>query len=356
MAGACCEIRKGSQKYTDEEAEKWAQERGVKSRPKEIKNEIDENGAFVRQPNHFAEPFGEKQGELKAEDGKYRLFWAKGCNWSNRASIVRELLGLEEVISAHIVAPTGESNQYGWGFPDDPDHEDPALKIKFLSEAYYRADPSYTGRCTVPALVDVTSGKVVNNDYHRLTNYLETAFCRFQKEDAPDLYPVELRQEIDELNDWLFPHINNAHYRMAFCQSLSAYEEAFEDFYASMDQLEERLSKNRFLFGDYVTDSDVRFFVTLARFDTSYYRNLGPLKHRVADYKNIWEYARDLYVIPAFQDNTYFRDFSRGRGGKEQLFADFNSRFVDQIDYEAIWSAPQNRARLSQDPENKFRK
>lgn len=340
--------------YTDEEAEKSAIERGVRPRPQEIKEEIDERGAFVRQPNRFNTPFGEEASQLKAEAGKYRLFWAKGCHWSNRAAIVRELLGLEEAISINLVAATGETNKYGWGFPDEENHEDPVLKIKFLSEVYKNADSEYTGRCTVPALVDITTGKVVNNDYHRLTNYFETAFKPFQDKNAPDLYPVELRKEIDDFNDWLFPNINNAHYRMAFCQSLEAYEEAYEDFYNAMDKLEERLSKNRFLFGDYVTDSDIRFFVTLARWDTHYYRNLGPLKKRVVDYENIWAYARDLYEIPAFKNNTYFRDFAKDKGGNKKLFSSFNGRFADKIDYEAFWSTPQNRKELSKTPDEKF--
>ncbi|MGN0341790.1 MAG: glutathione S-transferase C-terminal domain-containing protein [Roseburia sp.] len=339
--------------YTDALAEQFAKERGVAPRPQEIKNEIDERGAFVRQPNHFATPFGDGEGQLKAASGKYRLFWAKGCHWSNRAAIVRELLGLQDAISIHIVSHTGETNRYGWGFPEDENFEDPVLGIKFLSEVYKNADSSYTGRATVPALVDVESKKIVNNDYHRLTNYLEVAFRPWQDKDAPDLYPEDKRKEIDDFNDWLFPNINNAHYRMAFCQSLEAYQEAFEDFYSAMDQLEERLSKQRFLFGDYVTDSDVRFFVTLARFDTHYYRNLGPIKKRVVDYENIWAYARDLYEIPAFQNNTYFRDFAKARG-KDQLFASFNARFADQIDYKAFWSTPQDRKKLSSTPEEKF--
>ena len=338
---------------TDEEVRQAALERGVRPRPQEVKNEIDERGAFIRQPNHFRTPFGEGEGELKAEAGRYRLFWAKGCHWSNRASIVRELLGLEDAISINIVSPTGETNQYGWGFPYEENQEDPVLGIKFLCEVYQNADPEYNGRATVPALVDIQTRKVVNNDYHRLTNYLEVAFRPWQAEDAPDLYPEHLRTEIDRLNDWLFPNINNAHYRMAFCQSLEAYQEAFDDFFSAMDKLEDRLAHKRFLFGDYVTDSDVRFFVTLARWDTHYYRNLGPLKKRVMDYENIWAYARDLYEIPAFRNNTYFRDFSREKG-KDRLFASFNARFVDQINYEEVWSAPQNRKVLSRTPEEKF--
>lgn len=339
--------------YTDELAAAFAEERGVSPRPQETKNEIDERGAFVRQPNRFRTPFGDGADELKAESGRYRLFWAKGCHWSNRAAIVRELLGLQNAISINLVSHTGEHNIYGWGFPDNENFEDPVLGIKFLSEVYKNADPSYTGRATVPALVDVTTKKVVNNDYHRLTNYLEVAFRPWQDKNAPDLYPEGLRDEIDAFNDWLFPNINNAHYRMAFCQSIEAYQEAFDDFYNAMDLLEERLSKQRFLFGDYVTDSDIRFFVTLARFDTHYYRNLGPIKKRVVDYKNIWAYARDLYSIPAFKNNTYFRDFSRSKR-KNGLFASFNARFADQIDYEGFWSTPQDRKSLSKTPDEPF--
>ncbi len=334
-------------------------EENLKKRPNEIKVEIDERGAFQRQPNRFRTPFGNGPEDLKAESGRYRLFWAKGCHWSNRSSIVRELLGLENAVSINLVGRSPENSAYGWECVYDKDRRDPVLGVQFLSELYNRTDPSYTGRCTVPALVDVTTGKVVNNDYNRLTNYLEAAFRPFQKPDAPDIYPVHLRKDIDELNDWLFPHVNNATYRMMFAQSVTAYNEAFDDFYDSLDLLEKRLEDKRFLFGDYVTDSDVRLFVTLARFDTHYYRNIGPIKHRVVDYKNLWEYARDLYVIPAFRNNTYLKDIASAGTHKEKLtdgsnFIDFNTRFADQIDYDAVWSVPQNRSRLSRTPGEKF--
>lgn len=332
--------------------EKAARERGVRPRPSETNSEIDERGAFIRQPNSFRTPFGDGEGELRAAAGKYRLFWAKGCHWSNRASIVRELLGLEDAISVNIVEPTGLHNKYGWGFPNEENGEDPVTGFRFLSEAYYHADPEYRGRATVPALVDVETKQIVNNDYHRLTNYFEVQFRPFQDKNAPDLYPKELRKEIDVLNDWLFPNINNAHYRMAFCQSLEAYKEAFDDFTSAMERLDRRLEHNRFLFGDYVTDSDVRFYVTLARWDTHYYRNLGPQRRRISDYKNVWDYARDLYEIPAFRNNTYFRDFSREK--KTGLFSSFPARFNDVLPYEKIWSAPQNRKVLSRTPEEKF--
>ncbi|MDO4324020.1 MAG: glutathione S-transferase C-terminal domain-containing protein [Lachnospiraceae bacterium] len=348
------EIIAENEKVTDEILHKEAKERGVKPRPREKGSEIDERGAFHRQPVQFTTPFGDKEGELKAESGRYHLIWGYICHWSNRASIVRELLGLEDAISVTVAGEVGESFTYGWGFPYNEDHTDPELGIKFLYEAYAKADPNFAGRATIPALVDKTTGAVVNNDYHHLTNYFEVNFRPWQPEDAPDLYPRELRKEIDDLNWWLFPHVNDAPYRMSFAQTLEAYNEAFDDFYDSLDKLEERLSKNRFLFGDYVTDSDVRLFVTLARFDTHYYRNLGPIKKRIVDYENIWGYARDLYEIPAFKNNTHFQAFTDAFGLSSKVFETFSSRFGDKLDYEAQWSAPQNRKSLSRTPGEKF--
>ena len=143
------------------------------------------------------------------------------------------------------------------------------------------------------------TGKVVNNDYHRLTNYFEVDFKPFHKKNAPDLYPEELRKDIDEMNDWLFDNINNGVYKTTFCRSKEAYWDAYNSFYAAMDLLEERLENQRFLFGDYVTDSDVRLYVTLARLDIRYTHQLGHTKHPLFTYKNLWGYARDLYQIPA---------------------------------------------------------
>lgn len=235
--------------------------RKIRVRPVETVSEVDENGYFVRQPNHFTEGFGE--GKNPVEAGRYRLVWAKLCHWSNRASIVRELLGLDEAISVNMVDHAEHEKNLGWEFVYDKDNVDPVLDIQFLSEAYYKADDDYTGRTTVPALIDVKTGKVVNNDYHRLTNYFEVDFKPFHKKNAPDLYPEELRKDIDEMNDWLFDNINNGVYKTTFCRSKEAYWDAYNSFYAAMDLLEERLENQRFLFGDYVTDSDVRLYPEL---------------------------------------------------------------------------------------------
>ena len=205
--------------------------------------------------------------------------------------------------------------------------------------------------------MDVKEKKAVNNDYHRLTNYLEVQFRPFQPKDAPDLYPKKFRKEIDEFNDWLFPHINNGHYRMAFCQSPEAYDEAYEDFYESLDKLDKRLETNRFLFGDYITDSDVRAYVTLIRWDVSYFHNVGPVKKPIRDYKNIWGYLKELYAIPAFRHRSDPQVLALSRPGKklgEVLFRGYNERILAKVDFEKLMADDGSRRTLSKTPDEVF--
>ena len=340
--------------YSDEQAEIWAQEAGVDPRPRETISEIDETGAFIRQPNAFIKPFGDKEGDLKAEAGRYAIYWAHGCNWSNRPVIVRDILGLQDVIKDQTTSHSGQTNVYGHGFSDQPDYADPLTGVHFLSEFYKNADPDFKGRATTPSFVDIIEKKTVNNDYHRLSNYIEVQFRPFQPKNAPDLYPVKYRKEIDEFNDWLFPHVNNGHYRMAFCQSYTAYEEAFEDFYDSLDKLEKRLADNRFVFGDYITDSDIRLYVTLVRWDTGYFRNVGPVRQRIVDYENIWGYVRDLYSIPEFKKYTFFNEKRPGEGKDKSLFRSWSERIQPQIDYVKLFSEPNDRKKLSKTPDEVY--
>lgn len=327
----------------------------IKERPSELVNEVDEKGYFHRQKNYFSTPFGTAEDELPIEKGRYRLIWAKGCHWSNRASIVCELLGLGDAISVNLVGHGNHEKNYGWEFVYDNNSTDPVLDVQFLSELYANADSEYTGRPTVPAVVDIKAKKVVNNDYVWLTNYLEKEFEEYHKPGAPDLYPEAIRSDIDAYNDYLFDNVNNGVYKAMFAQSIEAYNDAYNNLYKSFDEIEERLETNRFLFGDFVTDSDIRLYVTLARFDTYYFKNLGPLRNRIVDFKNIWGYARDLYEIPAFKNNTYLKDLAENHGNTDTIFIDYNTRFWNQIDYETLWSEEQNRKELSKTPEQKFK-
>jgi putative glutathione S-transferase len=272
-----------------------------------ITNEVEKDGKFVRQENRFITPFGIEEGQLPIESGRYRLLWSPACPWAHRSVIVRSLLGLEEAISLGTLDPIRpDVERTDWAFTLDENDVDPVLKIHYISEAYLKADPDYKGRFTVPAVVDLTTGNVVNNDYFNLTKYWEVEWSEFHKQGAPDLYPVELRKEIDELNNIIFHEINNGVYKAGFARSQEAYEEAYDLVFNRLDWLEERLSHSRYLLGDKITESDVRLYVTLARFDIAYYNGFNLNRNRISEFPNLWGYVRDLYSQPGFGDTTDF--------------------------------------------------
>ncbi|WP_010260040.1 glutathione S-transferase family protein [Treponema primitia] len=265
------------------------------------------SGAFVRQGNHFTAPFGAGEGELPIEAGRYRLIWSAACPWATRQMIVRSLLGLEKVLSVGLVDPIRPAKEYSdWAFSLDPGAVDPVLKVKYLSDLYLASDPNYQGRFTVPAIVDIPSGTVVNNDYFNLSYYWETVWQDFHKPDAPDLFPEKLRQDIQELNSIIFHDVNNGVYKAGFARGQAAYEAAYHRVFKRLDWLDGRLSTQRYLFGDSITDSDIRLWVSLARFDAAYYNAFRVNRNRLTDFPHLWAYARDLYQIPAFGENTHF--------------------------------------------------
>ncbi|MCP8971295.1 glutathione S-transferase family protein [Ectobacillus ponti] len=269
--------------------------------------EIDQKGGFVRQTNAFTVPFGNGQDELPAQAGRYRLIWCPACPWAHRTVIVRRVLGLEEAISLGTVSPMRPLRPHvDWEFSLDPDGVDPVLGVRYMSEIYLKSDPDYAGRPTVPAMVDLQTGTIANNDYFKLTNYFETVWAPLHKENAPDLFPEHLRTEIEALNDVIFHDINNGVYKCGFARSQESYEQAYDTLFARLDELEERLSKQRFLHGDFITDSDVRLYTTLVRFDAAYYAAFMTNRNRLIDFPNLWGYVRDLYETPGFGDTTDF--------------------------------------------------
>lgn len=318
------------------------------------KGEVGKGGKFERQANRFTTPFGEGEGKLPVEAGRYRLLWAPVCPWANRSVIVLELLGLNNVISTGTLDPIRPDVPWSdWAFSLDQGEIDPVLGIHLLSEAYHRADPNYNGRYTVPAVVDLKTGAVVNNDYFKLTLYWEVEWKKFHKKNAPDLYPEDLRPEIDELNQKIFHDVNNGVYKAGFARSQAAYSDAYNLVFNAFDKLEERLSKQRFLFGDYITESDVRLYVTLARFDIAYFNGFRVNKKMLRDYPNLWGYARDLYAVHAFGANTHF-DAIKRHYHLCCLTTNPNNILPVGPD-EALWNVPAGREHLSHDPEHKFR-
>ncbi|MFJ2030289.1 glutathione S-transferase family protein [Streptosporangium sp. NPDC087985] len=266
--------------------------------------EISDAGRFIRQPNRFTARI-EAGGEHPPEPGRYQLYASYACPWAHRSLIVRELLGLQDVVGVTIVDPIRDEK--GWRIPGN----DPVTGVEYLSELYLATDPGYEGRYTVPCVWDRTAKRLVTNDYPQITLTLETAFAPWHAQDAPDLYPAELRGEIDALNEVIFNGLNNGVYRAGFATSQEAYDEAVTQVFDTLDLLEERLATRPYLHGDALTESDVRLYPTLARFDAVYHSHFKCAIRRLTDYPALWAYARGLYAIPAFRDTTDFDHIKR---------------------------------------------
>ncbi|MBM2621580.1 glutathione S-transferase C-terminal domain-containing protein [Actinoplanes sp. LDG1-06] len=238
------------------------------------------------------------------EPGRYRLVVARACPWANRAIIVRRLLGLEDVLSMGIAGPTHDERS--WTFDLDPDGRDPVLGIERLQEAYFKRFPGYDKGITVPAMVDVPTGQVATNDFAQITIDLSLEWTRYHREGAPQLYPAELREQIDKVNRFVFADVNNGVYRAGFAGTQEAYEQAYGRLFAGLDKLSELLAGQRYLVGDTITEADVRLFTTLARFDAAYHGHFKCNRSKLTEMPVLWAYARDLFQTPGFGDTTDF--------------------------------------------------
>ena len=247
--------------------------------------------------------------DYPVEPGRYRLVAAYACPWANRAIIVRELLGLQDVISLGTPGPTHDSDS--WTFDLDPGGVDPVLGIPRLKDAYERRFPGYPRGITVPAIVDVPTGMVVTNNFPQITEDLFFEWKAFHKPDAPDLWPADLRGEMDEVMRRVFTEVNNGVYRCGFAGSQEAYDAAYDRLWAAMDWLEERLADRRYLMGDAITEADVRLFTTLVRFDPVYHGHFKCNRSKLSELPNLWGYARDLYQSPGFGSNVDFEQIKQ---------------------------------------------
>jgi putative glutathione S-transferase len=247
---------------------------------------------------------GTGEHEWPVEPGRYRLVAARACPWANRSIIVRRLLGLEDVLSMGLCGPTHDADS--WTFDLDPGGVDPVLGIPRLKDAYEKRWPGYPRGITVPAIVEVASGKVVTNDFAQITLDLSTQWTAHHRDGAPDLNPEHLRSEMDEVMERVYVGVNNGVYRAGFAGEQEAYETAYDRLFTTLDWLEERLATRRFLMGESITEADVRLFTTLARFDAVYHGHFKCNRNKLTEMPVLWASARDLFQTPGFGDTVDF--------------------------------------------------
>ena len=278
----------------------------------------DEQGRFVRETSKFrnwitpdgkAGPTGE--AGFKAEANRYRLFVALICPWASRTLIVRKLKGLDKLIPVTVLNP--QLTDQGWRFGGFPDADnDPIFGAEYLHEIYTKVDGNYTGRATVPVLWDQERGTIVNNESADIVRMLNTGFSEVGAT-GPDLYPAELADAIDGLNDDLYHTLNNGVYKAGFASTQDAYEEAYDAVFNQLDALERRMSDGRiYLFGDQITETDIRLFVTLIRFDAAYHGLFKTNRQRIADYPNLSVFLKNMLSLEGVRDTVNIHHIKSG--------------------------------------------
>jgi glutathionyl-hydroquinone reductase len=280
------------------------------------------------------------------EPGRYRLIAARACPWANRSIIVRRLLGLEPVISMGLCGPTHDERS--WTFDLDPGGRDPVLGYERLEEAFLARDPSYSRGITVPAIVDVPSGAVVTNNFPQITLDLSTEWTAYHRDGAPDLYPEKLRDEMDDVMQRIYTEVNKGVYRCGFSGSQRAYDRSFQRLFTALDWLEDRLSDQRYLMGETITEADVRLFTTLARFDAVYHGHFKTNRNKLTEMPALWAYARDLFQTPGFGDTT---DFPQIKEHYYVVHTDINpTQIIPAGPDTSNWLTPHGRESLGGSP------
>ncbi|WP_459645890.1 glutathione S-transferase family protein [Kineococcus sp. NUM-3379] len=290
-------------------------------------------------------------GPWPVEAGRYRLVVSLACPWASRAVIVRRLLGLEEALPVAVTDPVQDGRS--WRFTLDPDGRDPVLGITFLGEAYdarARADGAdgHPDGVSVPAVVDVPTGRLVTNDYQRLTLDLATEWRALHRPGAPELYPGPLRHEIAAISQRVFTDLNNGVYRAGFARRQRVYERAHDAVFACLDHLEGHLATRRYLVGESVTEADVRLFTTLVRFDAVYHGHFKCNLRKLTEYPVLWAYARDLFQTPGFGDTVNFAHVKRHY---YVVHGDINPTGIVPVGPDpAGWDEPHGREELGGSP------
>lgn len=278
----------------------------------------DEEGRFIRQLSsfrHWITPDGSPgitgQGGFKAEKDRYHLYVAYICPWASRTLMARQLKGLTNLISVSVVNPRLSDN--GWQFGDYPGTGEDSLNgARYLHELYSQADPTYTGRATVPVLWDKKTRTIVSNESADILRMLNTAFEAFGQQ-GPNLYPADLADDIDALNEVIYKNLNNGVYQAGFASSQQAYEEAYDKVFLTLDELEARLSDGRsYLFGERLTETDVRLFVTLIRFDAAYHGLFKCNRHTLNTMPYLHAYMQRIHTINGIAETVNIEHIKAG--------------------------------------------
>ncbi|MGW7516448.1 glutathione S-transferase C-terminal domain-containing protein [Streptomyces sp. NPDC054796] len=275
---------------------------------------------------------------FRAEPGRYHLYIAWSCAWAHRTALVRKLKGLTDVVSLSHV--DDERDGRGWAFRERRG-ADPVNGFTLLLEAYEATEPGYPGHISTPVLWDRATGRIVSNDFRCITIDLGTAFEEWGDPET-QLYPEPLRAEIDELNAFVHENVNDGVYQVDGATTQDAYETWRRRVCAALDTLDARLAERRFLFGDRITEADIRLWPTLARFDLAYNPVGGVTEEGLPGYPHLWAYARDLYQRPAFRETT---DFDTYRMSPPPSRED-GVRHIEVAPMEPDWEAPHGRERL----------
>lgn len=273
-------------------------------------DEQSQDGTFQRQGDVFRDwVTDDGSSDYPSAKGRYHLYVSWACPWAHRTIIVRSLRQLEHVVGMTVVDPIRDDR--GWAFRNGPGHTtDPVNGFQFLMEAYTATDPHFQSRVTVPVLWDSETKRIVSNSDDDIMRMFNQAFNGFT-ESPIDLYPEDLRPEIDALNEFIYENINNGVYRAGFATSQFAYEQAVKKLFDALDQMENRLSTHRYLFGDRIVESDWRFFVTLIRFDAVYHGHFKCNIRRIVDYPHLFGYLKDLYQQEGISDTVNFNHIKR---------------------------------------------
>ena len=268
-------------------------------------NSSVKNGEFIRQTSSFRNHISNEEGaKFPLIKDRYHLYVSYACPWAHRTLIVRALKGLEDFISVSVVSPRMGEN--GWSFVDDYDAAtgNPINDAEFIKDLYVKADASYTGKATVPVLWDKEQNTIVNNESADIIRLFNSGLNEVAKNPDLDLYPDAYQSEIEDLNHYIYDSINNGVYKSGFATSQEAYEKNVLALFAALDSIEERLEAVKYLFGDELTETDIRLFTTLVRFDLVYFAHFKCNLKRIQDYPNLYRYVTSIYKIPAIQETV----------------------------------------------------